>query len=197
MLTMTILQDLCSILCLAVVLCAAVTLIYRRGFADLHRIKHIPLPGPRLWPYVGNLPDVFRYGGMHNMLWEYFKKYGRVYKMGFGRRPTIVVTDPDMIKHITIKEFSKFQNRWFPEVNPPINAFLFIARDEQWKRIRTTLTPTFSALKLRQVVPLMEASAQILTEELTKSAESGKYFFETPVFSSSSPLSFIASLFDN
>lgn len=110
------------------------------------------------------------------MLLEYTKRYGRVFKMGFGRRPTVVVTDPEMIKQITIKEFHKFQNRWFPEVNPPINSFLFIAKDEQWKRIRTTLSPTFSSMKLKDVVTLMDEAAEILTRKLQgAAAKTGEY----------------------
>ena len=110
------------------------------------------------------------------MLWEYSKSYGRVFKMGFGRRPTVVVTDPEIIKQITIKEFHKFQNRWFPEVNPPINSFLFIARDEQWKKIRTTLSPTFSAMKLKEVIPLMDEAAEILAGKLKlAAAKTGEY----------------------
>ena len=108
------------------------------------------------------------------MLWEYFQRYGRVYKMGFGRRPTIVITDPEMIKQITIKEFPKFQNRWFPEVNPPMSSFLFIAKDGQWKRVRTTLSPTFSATKLKEVIPLMEEASDVLTGKLTEAAETGE-----------------------
>ena len=108
------------------------------------------------------------------MLWEYFQRYGRVYKMGFGRRPTIVITDPEMIKQITIKESPKFQNRWFPEVNPPMSSFLFIAKDGQWKRVRTTLSPTFSATKSKEVIPLMAEASDVLTGKLTEAAEKVK-----------------------
>lgn len=79
-----------------------------------------------------------------------------------------------MIKQITIKEFPKFQNRWFPEVNPPMSSFLFIAKDDQWKRVRTTLSPTFSATKLKEVIPLMEEASDVLTGKLTEAAETGE-----------------------
>ena len=102
------------------------------------------------------------------MLWEYYQRYGRVYKMGFGRRPTIVVTDPEMIKRITIKEFPKFQNRSFTELKASMNSFLPVAKDEKWKRIRTTLSPTFSAMKMKEVTPLMEEAADILAGKMTE-----------------------------
>ena len=167
-------EGLCSSLLWTACLSLLVFLFYWRGVASFTLLKAVPIPGPRQWPYFGNLPDVIKYGGMHSMLWEYFQRYGRVYKMGFGRRPTIVITDPEMIKQITIKEFPKFQNRWFPEVNPPIISFLFIAKDDQWKRIRTTLSPTFSATKLKEVIPLMEEASDVLTGKLTEAAKTGE-----------------------
>ena len=127
-------EGLCSSLLWTACLSLLVFLFYWRGVASFTLLKAVAIPGPRQWPYIGSLPDVIKYGGMHSMLWEYFQRYGRVYKMGFGRRPTIVITDPEMIKQITIKEFPKFQNRWFPEVNSPMSSFLFIAKDDQWKR---------------------------------------------------------------
>ena len=167
-------EGLCSSLLWTACLSLLVFLFYWRGVASFTLLKAVPIPGPRQWPYIGNLPDVIKYGGMHSMLWEYFQRYGRVYKMGFGRRPTIVITDLEMIKQITIKEFPKFQNRWFPEVNPPMSSFLFIAKDDQWKRIRTTLSPTFSATKLKEVIPLMEEASDVLTGKLTEAAETGE-----------------------
>ena len=69
--------------------------IYRQA---LHRYNAIlgdfSLPGPKPWSWVGHLPDVLKYGGMHKMLLHYFYKYGRVYKICIGRAPVIVVSDP-------------------------------------------------------------------------------------------------------
>ena len=113
MLCWTILEELHKTVIWTTCLSILIFFIYWRGVASFSILKPLPIPGPHQWAYVGSLPDVIKYGGMHNMLWEYFQKYGRVYKMGFGKRPTIVVTDPEMIKQITIKEFPKFCNRLF------------------------------------------------------------------------------------
>ena len=174
-----IMEELYNPMLWTICLSLLVLLIYWRGVASFSLLKDLPIPGPSQWPYLGNLPDVIKYGGMHNMLWEYFQRYGRVYKMGFGRRPTIVVADPEMIRQITIKEFPKFQNRWFPEVNSPMNSFLFIAKDDQWKRIRTTLSPTFSAMKLKEVIPIMEEAANIMTAKLIDAANAGEKILVT------------------
>lgn len=137
-----------------------------------------PLPGPKPWPWLGNLLDVFKYDGIHKMLLEYFCKYGRVYKICIGRTPAIVVCDPEIVKQIMVKEFSKFPNRPpFVKPNPPFNSGLFIARDEPWKRIRTVLTPTFTAAKLKQIVPLIEQASDALMSKMQKFAKTGKLCF--------------------
>lgn len=109
------------------------------------------------------------------MLLNYFYKYGRVYKMCLGRSPSIVVTDPEIIKQITVKEFWKFANRPpFVKPNPPLNSGLFIARDETWRRIRHTLTPTFTASKLKHIVPIIENASEKLKTKMQKYAETGE-----------------------
>lgn len=150
-------------------------LVYWNGVKDFSLLTEIALNGPKPLPYVGNFLDVFKYGGLHKTLLAYFKQYGRVYKMALGRKPTIVISDPEMVKQVTVKEFSKFRNRTPPlQLNPPLESGVFFARDATWKRIRTTLNPTFSAAKLKQVVPLLEKSSDKLAQKMHKFAETGK-----------------------
>jgi cytochrome P450 len=163
-------------LLIVVVVLMLLALVYWNGVKNYSLIADIPLNGPKPWPYVGNLFDVFKYGGMHKQLLAYFKRYGRVHKMYIGRRPTIVVNDPEMVKIITVKEFSKFRNRpQFIKLHPPFSSALFFSRDDDWKRIRTTLTPTFSASKLKQIVPIIEKSCAQLDKKMDKFAETGKH----------------------
>ena len=108
---------------------------------------------------------------------EYGKKYGKVYKMYLGRTPIITVADPEIMKHILVKDFDKFRNR--PEVlrgNAPLDKGLFDARDEAWKKVRSILTPTFSALKLKELVPLIDDAVDILLMKLDEFAvNNGKF----------------------
>lgn len=101
------------------------------------------------------------------MLLNYFYKYGRVHKICFGRIPVIVVSDPEIVKQILIKDFWKFPNRpLFIKPNPPLNSGLFLARDDTWKRILNTLTPTFTATKLKQIVPIIDGASDRLLEKM-------------------------------
>ena len=145
-----------------------------RGFADL---KKLNVPGPKPVPFLGNVLETRKYGAMHLMFLDYAKKYGKVFAVCLFGKPTLVVADPEMLKQIMVKDFSKFRNRFrFPgPLGPPLEKNLLDTRDETWKRIRTTLTPTFSAGKMKLMVPLMEKSCDTLLEKLEEIADSGEY----------------------
>lgn len=150
-------------------------IIYWLGVSEFALISHVRLPGPKPWPYFGNLIEVARYGGLHKAFVEYGKKYGKVYKMYMGRSPMITVADPEMLKHILVKDFDKFRNRpEFMRSNPPLESNLFAARDDQWKKVRSLLTPTFSSSKLKEILPIIEDAANVLVGKLEKSADNGK-----------------------
>jgi len=112
---------------------------------------------------------------MHKMLLNYFYKYGRVHKLCIGRAPAIVVSDTEIIKQIMVKEFGKFTNRPpFVRPQPPLDSGLFVSRDEKWRRIRHTLTPTFTAAKLKQIVPIIEGACDKLITKMQKFSETGE-----------------------
>ena len=69
-----------------------------------------------------------------------------------GRSPLLNISDLEMIKQVTIKDFSKFTNKrvWFDEDNELASNLLGIT-DDHWKHVRSTLTPTFTSGKLKQV----------------------------------------------
>ena len=106
---------------------------------------------------------------------DYTKKYGKVFAVCFGNKPSLVVADPELLKQIMIKDFPNFRNRFI--INQRSGVFrknVLNARDDAWKRIRNTLTPTFSAGKMKLMVPLIEKSCDTLMEKLEKIADSGE-----------------------
>lgn len=149
--------------------------LYWFGISGYALTSHVSLPGPKPWPYVGNLLDASKYGGLHKAFLEYAKRYGKVYKMYMGRDAVIAVADPEILRHILAKDFHKFRNR--PEFlagKAPLNKGLFGARDQNWKRVRSILTPTFSSYKLKEIVPIMEEAADILLTRFQKFTKEGR-----------------------
>lgn len=72
-----------------------------------------------------------------------------------GQLPIIVIKDLDVVKEVTVKQFEQFHDR------PPAPDLLrkksgtprglFNARGAYWKKIRVTLSPSFSASKMKMV----------------------------------------------
>lgn len=162
---------------IALLVFAVVLFLYwcgSRGFADLSKLN---VPGPKPIPFLGNFLETRKYDGLHLMHLDYLKKYGKVFAICLGGRPTLVVADPELLKLILVKDFPSFHNRF--QFQRTSNSKLFsknvlAARDDDWKRIRNTLTPTFSAGKLKLMVPLLEKSSDALLEKLGQISNSGE-----------------------
>ena len=177
-----ILQDIRLTTWLALVLGLLVFVYWRGVYRYYSILGGSTIPGPKPWPWVGNLPDVFKYGGLHKLYLNYFYKYGRVYSFCIGRSPTIVVADPEIVKQIMVKEFWKFTNRpVFIKPNPPLNSALFLSRDDTWRRMRHILSPTFTAAKLKHIVPIIDEASDKLLSKMQTFFETGKLF--QPAFS--------------
>ena len=143
-----------------------------RGFANLRKLN---VPGPKPLPFIGNFLEARKYEGMQLMHLDYVKKYGKVFAICLGEKPSLVVADPGLLKQIMIKDFPNFRNHFqFIKPTPAFSKNVFNARDDTWKRIRNTLTPTFSAGKMKLMVPLIETSCDTLMEKLEKIADSGE-----------------------
>ncbi|XP_035716599.1 cytochrome P450 9e2 isoform X1 [Folsomia candida] len=74
------------------------------------------------------------------------------------------VTDLTVLKHIFVKDFDHFVNRRFqmPSNDVLVNKMLIFLHDEQWKGLRSKLSPTFTTGKIKRLFPLFNDSAKKL-----------------------------------
>ena len=147
--------------------------IYWNGMRRYSVLKKLNIPGPKPLPYIGNILEIRKHGGIVNYQLECMKKYGKIFAI-WTPNLSIVVADPEMLKQIMVKEFENFTNRVTHVQTSQTGLGVASARDENWKRIRHTLTPTFSAAKMKLMVPLMEKASDTLVSKLEGVADSGK-----------------------
>ncbi|XP_062860332.1 thromboxane-A synthase [Trichomycterus rosablanca] len=130
---------------------------------------------PKPAPFFGNMM-LFRQG-FYEAQKEMIKQYGRVCGYYLGRRPVVVIADPDMLKQVMVKDFQNFPNRMkFNGATKPMSESLIMLRDEQWKRVRSILTPSFSSAKMKEMVPLINIATETLLNNLNTYTESGESF---------------------
>ncbi|KAI1301926.1 Cytochrome P450 3A11 [Halotydeus destructor] len=117
------------------------------------------IKGPKALPILGNvLPNIRK--PLQEVFNGYYEKYGKIYGIFELSKPMLVVADPEIIRHITVKDAHLFINRrdftsrfGGDEV---VQKFLSVMRDDDWRRVRTILTPTFTSGKMRKMFPLMD-----------------------------------------
>uniref|UniRef100_A0A8C0WCR7 unspecific monooxygenase n=1 Tax=Castor canadensis TaxID=51338 RepID=A0A8C0WCR7_CASCN len=151
-----------------VLLATSLVLLYLYGTHSHGLFKKLGIPGPKPLPFLGTILVT----GFADFDVECYKKYGKMWGLYDGPQPVLAVTDTDMIKTVFVKEcYSVFTNRRpFGPVGFMKKA-VSISEDEEWKRIRTLLSPTFTSGKLKEMLPIITQYADVLVKNLKMKAE--------------------------
>ncbi|XP_071648786.1 cytochrome P450 9e2-like [Temnothorax longispinosus] len=90
-------------------------------------------------------------------VYNYFPDAKYVGIMDFGT-PGVLVRDPELIKDIMVKDFESFpDHRSFVDVNaePLFGKNIFALRGDRWREMRNTLSPSFTASKMKFMFDLI------------------------------------------
>jgi cytochrome P450 len=90
-----------------------------------------------------------------------------------GRVPFVLISDPEIIQQLTVEKFEAVLNR-HPPFRPRETTSLTFAQDETWRRIRRTVSPTFTSVHLKTMVPFMNESINTMLDKLDQLALSGE-----------------------
>lgn len=94
-------------------------------------------------------------GAFLKELYDRFKGQSPAAGLIIFTSPSLLITDLDLVKNILIKDFNNFPNRngYYNEADDPLSAHLVNLEGEQWRSLRTKLTPTFTSGKLKFMFP--------------------------------------------
>ncbi|XP_054713597.1 cytochrome P450 3A21-like [Uloborus diversus] len=134
--------------------------------------RNIPYVKPI--PLFGCLLETFR-KSLHIIEVERYKKYGAVYGHYEGTYPVISIADPTLLKKIFVKDFHAFTcRRTFETGEPVMDKNVSIVKGEDWKRIRSIITPTFTSGRLKRMMSIFKECSQVCVNNFMKYAESGE-----------------------
>ncbi|XP_044137260.1 thromboxane-A synthase [Bufo gargarizans] len=148
-------------------------LLYWYSISAFSQLQKMGIRHPKPTPFIGNVL-LFRKG-----FWEgssqILKKYGPISGYYLGRRPMVLLSDPEAVKQVLQKDFLNFTNRMKMNLaTKPMSDSLLCLRDEHWKRVRSVLTPSFSAARMKEMCPLINQGCDVLLSNLQKFAVSGE-----------------------
>lgn len=156
----------------ALIICYAFLRKKFSSFSD-HNIPHIAPTS-----LLGNLGGV---GKKYHLVDFYMKLYneccGKDVACGFYTMfvPTIVVTDLEAIKHITVKDFNNFTDRGIP-VNEEVESItgnMFAIGGEKWRFLRSKLSPAFTSGKMKTMYHTISDKGDNFVNAIEKASKNG------------------------
>lgn len=141
--------------------------------------KKIGVKSLKSLPLFGNIQNfILRKRSPAEVFQELYNKfegerYGGIHQ---ARTPVLLIRDPELIKHILVKDFCYFPGKGnHPDLKwDPLSYNLFNLEGEQWKYIRTKLTPAFTPGKLKIVYQHIDHYSEKLVEHLQKYAKNNE-----------------------
>lgn len=149
--------------------------------------KKCGIPGPRPNFIFGNLIEIAS-DGLKEAFPKWTKKYGQIVGFYIGGRPQVLITDFELIRRVMIKDFHIFSNKsqCIPGgVHPQtqLQNMLVWTKDDVWRQLRASLSPSFTSSKLNAMEPLFMSGIDNTVTELDDKAKSGLEFNIKPLLS--------------
>lgn len=142
---------------LVAILAVAVVYLIRRQYCHW---ENVGIPNfPAKFPF-GNLQSVVnRQRSFGTAIYDLYKQTSEPFiGVYLFFRPAILVRDSEMVKNILTRDFQHFHDRgvYVDKKNDPISGNLFALPGEDWKSLRTKLTPAFTSGKLKGMFPTVK-----------------------------------------
>ncbi|XP_050040168.1 cytochrome P450 3A14-like [Dermacentor andersoni] len=157
--------------------------IWRRN--HFNYFKKLGIPGPEPSLIWGNLVE---YHSMesYKVLGKWIEKYGNTFGFFNGDAPFIVTNDLDFIEYVFVRNFQNFVDRGFTmmtdQMHPVLGKSVMHVGGLEWKNIRSTVSCSMSAAKLKLMMPHLEENADIFIKSLEEYADTGREVHMMPKF---------------
>ncbi|XP_061717709.1 cytochrome P450 6B5-like [Cydia pomonella] len=127
------------------------------------------VPGPAPVPLFGNMMEsALRRTHAAFVMQKIYQDFPNEKVVGIYRMasPCLLIRDPDIVKHVLIKDFDNFVDRGIRFNNKKMGNNIFHADAKTWRILRTKFTPIFTSGKLKNMVYLMNQSSDKVMRHL-------------------------------
>ncbi|CAG2178023.1 unnamed protein product, partial [Oppiella nova] len=110
------------------------------------------IPSPKPIPIFGNFLQFFTTPQPIQEI-NWLSRYGKLYGYYLLNNPVLTIADPVLIKQILVKDFHVFTDWRLKPMSgrhPISQKFLSDTSGDDWRRIRTIVSPTFTTGKIRK-----------------------------------------------
>ncbi|CAG2162373.1 unnamed protein product, partial [Oppiella nova] len=116
---------------------------------------------------------------MQDVALDNSRKYGKIYGGFFGSKPFLMISDPQLIKEMNIRDFHIFADRDDLVTGDQLNdRSLFNLKGDEWKGMRSIISPTFSSGKMRSMHPIVIDCVKRLETHLEAYLQKGSHEIE-------------------
>ncbi|XP_037954922.1 cytochrome P450 9b2-like isoform X1 [Teleopsis dalmanni] len=119
------------------------------------------VPHKKPVPFIGNALDFLKgKESLHKIMIRLYRqtKQHKIYGYYNFSQAFFIVNDPELIIKLGVKDsdtFANHQRLFNADKDPLFSGMLTVMRDQRWKNMRNTLTPVFTASKMRAMFTLM------------------------------------------
>ncbi|XP_069676308.1 cytochrome P450 9e2-like [Periplaneta americana] len=141
-------------------------LLYYWGMSTYRRFTKPEVPHLKPLPFIGNLGTMMlKNMSFHDLMSKY---YNGLKDHGYGvffmfRQPTVMISDPELIKAVAVKDFEYFTDRSttvFENGDPLWRNILINLKGRVWRDMRSTLSPAFTSSKMKMMFVLVSDCCQ-------------------------------------
>ncbi|CAL1296484.1 unnamed protein product [Larinioides sclopetarius] len=156
--------------------------IYKFGTRGHDYFERIGLPYVKPIIFFGSIFDFLTKPG-HEEEMRRYRKFGQIYGYFEGNKANLSVADPDLVKDVSIKNFSDFNGRRVLFTGDiVVDNMVAVIRGEDWKRIRIIVSKTFTISKIKNTMNIFKSCAEIMVQNFRVVAEEENFVDTKRIF---------------
>lgn len=163
---------------LILILVLVVGWLYKRSIRVHSHFSNQGLPNLEPVPVFGNLLSAFlgreSIVDLFNRSYNKFKQ-SRIHGLFMFSDISYVITDPELVKRLTIKDFDHFinHNELLATFDRVFGKTLFGMKGQLWKDMRSTISPIFTSSKMKSMFGLLNHHVQDFIKHFEQKAGNG------------------------